>query len=88
MIPSGIVATLRTTEIVIAYLANIVITHSIPKLPNMFGAIVILFAAVALIFEKKISEKISSTLFCHKNNESNVSYSLINEQDDLLRIKS
>ena len=82
MIPSGTVATLRTTEIVIAYLANIVISHSIPKLPNIFGAIVILFAAIALIFEEKISEKISSSLFCHKNNKSNVSYRLINELHD------
>ena len=82
MIPSGTVATLRTTEIVIAYLANIVISHSIPKLPNIFGAIAILFAAIALIFEEKISEKISSSLFCYKNNKSNVSYRLINELHD------
>ena len=81
MIPSGTVATLRTTEIVIAYLANIVITHSIPKLPNIFGAIIILFAAISLIFEKKISERISCSLFCHKSDKLNVSYSLINEQD-------
>ena len=82
MIPPGTVATLRTTEIVVAYLVNIMITQSLPEIPNMFGALLVLLSAISLIFEKPINDKLSKEIFCDRYDKSNISYQLIHEEND------
>ena len=59
MVPPSIVSILRTTEIVVAYVMNIVLTNSTPEIINSFGSILVLVAAIVLIFEKEIDKSVS-----------------------------
>ena len=54
MIPPSTVATLRTTEIVVAFVAQVIITHIIPECIDILGAVLVFSAAIILIFEKNI----------------------------------
>lgn len=55
MIDPAIVSTLRTTEIVVAFLGQNILTNVAPELLKVSGAAFIILAALALIFEKKLS---------------------------------
>ena len=55
MVPPSTVATLRTTEIIVAFVAQILITHKSPELIDTLGAAFVFSAAIALIFEKHIN---------------------------------
>ena len=52
MVAPATVATLRTTEIVVAFVAQILLTSIIPQVIDILGAAFVFFAATALIFEK------------------------------------
>ena len=59
MVAPTTVATLRTTEIVVAFVAQILLTHKSPELFDTLGSIFVFAAAVALIFEKQIYDGLS-----------------------------
>ena len=59
MVPPSIVSTLRTTEIVVAYVMNIILTNSMPEIINSFGSFLVLVAAIVLIFEDEIHKRVS-----------------------------
>ena len=59
MVPPATVSVLRTTEIVVAYVVNIILTMTMPEILNIFGSFLVLVAAIALIFEKEIDERVS-----------------------------
>ena len=66
MVPPSTVSTLRTTEIVVAYVVNILLTNAIPELINILGSFLVLVAAIALIFEKEIDKNVSWICSRHK----------------------
>ena len=80
MISPTTVATLRTTEVIIAYFANIMITRAVPEVLNICGTILVLFAAISVTFEKEISDRMSSISFFSKYDKLDMSNNLINEQ--------
>ena len=63
MIPPATVATLRTTEIVVAFVTQSLLTHKSPEIIDTLGATFVFSAAIALIFEKHIYKGVSR-LFC------------------------
>ena len=65
MVPPATVATLRTTEIVVAFVAQILLTNVIPQIIDSIGAALVFFAALSIIFEKHIYNG-ASKLFCCK----------------------
>ena len=66
MVPPSIVSTLRTTEIVVAYVMNIILTNSTPEMINSFGSFLVLVTAIVLIFEKEIDKSASYLCSCQK----------------------
>ena len=64
MVPPATVATLRTTEIVVAFVTQILLTNIIPQVIDILGAGFVFFAAMALIFEKQIHNGLSKLLCC------------------------
>ena len=64
MVPPATVATLRTTEIVVAFVTQILLTSIIPQVIDILGAGLVFFAAMALIFEKQIYGGLSKLLCC------------------------
>jgi len=65
MVPPATVATLRTFEIVIAFVAQILLTCVVPQIIDSIGAALVFFASIAIIFEKHIYNGVSK-LFCGK----------------------
>ena len=59
MVSPTIVSTLRTTEIVVAFIAQILITLIMPQLIDTLGAMFVFLAALVLIFEGRIYEGVS-----------------------------
>ena len=59
MIPPGTVATLRTTEIVVAFVAQVIFTHIVPEFIDILGAAFVFIAAIVLVFEKNIYQGLS-----------------------------
>ena len=64
MVPPATVATLRTTEIVVAFVVQVLFTHLVPELIDVLGATFVFLAAIALVFEKNIYDGLSKVLCC------------------------
>ena len=54
-----IVSTLRTTEIVVAFLVECIVTNVAPEFSKVLGATLVLLAALALLFEKRLRNSVS-----------------------------
>ena len=80
MVPPSIVSTLRTTEIVVAYVMNIILTNSTPEMVNTFGSFLVLVAAIILIFEKEIEK--STSYLCSRQK-----YEKIDEENNVMNDK-
>ena len=79
MVAPATVATLRTTEIVVAFVAQILLTHKSPELFDTLGSVCVFAAAVALIFEKQIYDGLSKMFFmCPPSSTS--PHELLNEE--------
>ena len=65
MVPPATVATLRTTEIVVAFIAQSLLTNKPPAISDILGASFVFLAALALIFEKHINNGLSK-IFCSR----------------------
>ena len=65
MVPPATVATLRTTEIVVAFIAQSLLTNKPPAISDTLGASFVFLAALALIFEKHINNGLSK-IFCNR----------------------
>jgi len=59
MVSPTIVSTLRTTEIVVAFVGQVLITLVVPNLIDVLGASFVFIAALVLIFESRIYEGVS-----------------------------
>ena len=70
MISPATVAILRTTEIVIAFIANILLTFKVPEYTEILGASCVFLAALSLIFEERVS-KCKLWICCHNCDEAN-----------------
>ena len=80
MAPPATVATLRTTEIVVAFVTQILLTHKAPQLIDTLGAIFVFTAALVLIFEKQIYDRLLKLLcFC---TTSTSAHERLNEETD------
>ena len=66
MVAPATVATLRTTEIVVAFVAQILLTNIIPQVIDILGAAFVFFAATTLIFEKLIYDVFSKLFSCNR----------------------
>ena len=55
MIPVATVSVLRTTEIVIAFVANVALTQTVPEYTDIIGSSLVFLAALSLIFEERLS---------------------------------
>ena len=62
MIPPATVSTLRTTEIIVACIVNIILTHRMPEPFDIIGSSLVFLAALCLIFEEKLSNFILKTV--------------------------
>ena len=58
-----IVSTLRTTEIVGAFLVECIVTNVAPEFSKVLGATLVVLAALALLFEKRIRNSVSQLKF-------------------------
>lgn len=63
MIKPAIVSTLRTTEIIVAFLVQSFLSNTVPELTKSCGALFVLLAALALIFEKHLYNGSSKLLY-------------------------
>merc|ERR1712062_911412 len=82
MVPPGTVATLRTTEIVVAFVAQVLFTYIVPEFIDILGAAFVFIAAIALVFEKNIYEGLSR-MCCDKCRRSTSSIErLVEEPND------
>ena len=82
MIPPGTVATLRTTEIVVAFVAQVIFTHIVPEFIDILGAAFVFIAAIVLVFEKNIHQGLSR-ICCDKCRRSTSTMDrLVEEPDD------
>ena len=61
MIPVATVSVLRTTEIVIAFVANVALTQTVPEYTDIIGSSLVFLAALSLIFEERLSKLMSNT---------------------------
>ena len=75
MIPVATVSVLRTTEIVIAFVANVALTQTVPEYTDIIGSSLVFLAALSLIFEERLS-KLMPNMNCRvcddNNNKPNV----------------
>lgn len=60
MIPPSTAATLRTSQIIVAFIAQIIIMNNIPAVLDIMGASLIFVAAMAITFEPMIQRKLAS----------------------------
>ena len=70
MIPVATVSVLRTTEIVIAFVANVALTQTVPEYTDIIGSSLVFLAALSLIFEERLSKLIPNIncRVCDDNN--------------------
>ena len=54
MIPPSNAATLRTSQIIVAFVAQVLINHNIPAVIDVLGAAFIFLAAMTVTFENEI----------------------------------
>ena len=64
MIPPATVSTLRTTEIVVAFITQSLLTNKSPQIIDTLGATFVILAAIAIIFETNINKRVSK-IFCN-----------------------
>lgn len=64
MIPPATVSTLRTTEIVVAFITQSLLTNKSPQIIDTLGATFVILAAIAIIFENNIQKRLSK-IFCN-----------------------
>ena len=70
MIPVATVSVLRTTEIVIAFVANVALTQTVPEYTDIIGSSLVFFAALSLIFEERLS-KFMPNINCRVSDDNN-----------------
>ena len=80
MVPPATVATLRTFEIVIAFVAQILLTSVVPQIIDSTGAALVFFASIAIIFEKHIYNCISKLFCCKCYNSLSVSKDRLSQE--------
>ena len=87
MIPPGTVATLRTTEIVVAFVAQVIFTHIVPEFIDILGAAFVFIAAIVLVFEKNIHQGLSR-ICCDKCRRSTSTMDRLVEEPDHATVTS
>ena len=79
MIPPSTVATLRTLQIFVAFIAQIFVTSTLPSFLDILGAVSIFFAALAITFEKQLYGVLCFK--CRPNRPRTTSQVFIDESD-------
>ena len=64
MIPPANASTLRTAQIVVAFVAQVVINNTAPEIIDVLGAAFIFLAAVVVTFEIQIYKGFAKCCFC------------------------
>ena len=65
LIPPSIAAVSRTCQIVIAFVAQVLINKNVPGVIDVLGAAFILLAAIAVTFEEQINNGVEKCCFCY-----------------------
>ena len=65
MIPPNNVATLRTSQIIVAFVAQVLVNNTMPSVIDVLGAAFIFLAAVAVTFEDQIYKFIVGCCPCY-----------------------
>ena len=77
-------STLRTTEIIVACIVNIILTNKMPEPLDIIGSSLVFLAALCLIFEEKISNFLFKTVKTNCGKLSNLSLKRVHPlKDDL-----
>jgi len=71
MIPPATVSTLRSTEIIVACVINVILTRTIPEPFQIIGSSLVFLAVLSLIFEEQLSKSIVKLFFPKCNNNNN-----------------
>ena len=70
MIPVATVSVLRTTEIVIAFVANVALTQTVPEYTDIIGSSLVFLSALSLIFEERLSSFMPK-IYCRARDDDN-----------------
>ena len=65
MIPPSTASTLRTSQIIVAFVAQVLINHNIPEIIDVLGAAFIFLAAMMVTFEDQICTGFKKCCPCH-----------------------
>ena len=60
MIPPSTASTLRTSQIIVAFVSQVLINHNIPEIIDVLGAAFIFLAAMMVTFEHQICKGIKT----------------------------
>ena len=82
MIPPAVVSTLRTTEIVVAFITQSLLTNKSPQIIDTLGAIFVILAAIATIFETHIHNRLSK-IFCNSAKPTSTHERLVEETSEI-----
>ena len=82
MIPPAVVSTLRTTEIVVAFITQSLLTNKSPQIIDTLGAIFVILAAIATIFETHIHNRLSR-IFCKSAQPTPAHERLVKETSEI-----
>ena len=78
------VATLRTTEIVVAFVAQVVFTHIVPEFIDILGAAFVFIAAIVLVFEKNIYNACSKIPCNYCKKSTSTEEGLVQDTNDVI----
>ena len=82
MIPPATVSTLRTTEIVVAFITQSLLTNKSPQVIDTLGATFVILAAIAIIFETHIHNWLSK-IFCNTAQPTSAHERLLEETSEI-----
>ena len=64
MIPPSTASTLRTSQIVVAFVSQVIISNTMPEVIDVLGAVFILLAALTVTFENQVFKGLRKCCFC------------------------
>lgn len=65
MIPPATASTLRTSQIIVAFVAQVLVNHNIPEVIDVLGAAFIFLAAMMVTFEDQICKGFKTCCPCY-----------------------
>ena len=82
MIPPATVSTLRTTEIVVSFITQSLLSNKSPQIIDTLGATFVILAAIAAIFETDIHNRLSR-IFCNSAQPTSAHERLVEQTSEI-----